>query len=81
MKKVKSVITMLILFAFLGTTPAMAQNDDGNRTTMNADADDNDDNGKWGLAGLLGLLGLLGLRKKDNDTRYTTTGTTNARRD
>jgi MYXO-CTERM domain-containing protein len=57
---------MLIVGSLFFVTPAVAQNDNANRTEQTAD-DDDDDSGKWGLAGLLGLLGLLGLKRRDDD--------------
>jgi MYXO-CTERM domain-containing protein len=81
MKKVKSTIAALAMCGLMGLSyPSVAQDPERDRanSTMNAnrnDDHDDEDHGKWGLAGLLGLLGLAGLRKKDPDTRYTTTGT------
>ena len=73
MKKVTNVFAVLLITATLGlSTPAVAQDNDNNRTatTRTADDDDDGDSGKWGLAGLLGLLGLLGLKRRDDDKNH-----------
>ena len=49
-------------------------------TTPLPEEDEDDDGGRWGLLGLLGLAGLLGLKRRDDDDRVRTTGSTTDRR-
>ena len=65
--------------AFAGGTTGDAA---GTTTTTDVDPDRDldpglgdgvDEENEWGWIGLLGLLGLFGLKRRDNDTRTTTT--------
>lgn len=79
-------VTMAMFAAALTIAPLTAAGataapvGDPAATTTLPEEDNDDDSGKWGWLGLLGLAGLLGLKRRNDDDRVRTTGTTTDRR-